>query len=119
MKKPKNFRKPGDEGEYNFWQPATDMMTGLVFILMLLVALLGLYLLNTYSGYREGDVPKQETEAEQQADGRGWIETEGQRESNDHDSNGGGGGETESETHETETETETRQTETEPSGGRG
>ena len=119
MKKPKNSRKPGDEGEYNFWQPATDMMTGLVFILMLLVALLGLYLLNTYSGYREGDVPKQETEAEQQADGRGWTETEGQRESNDHDSNGGGGSEAESETHETETETETRQTETEPSGGRG
>lgn len=47
----RNLRK--DEGEFNFWQPATDMMTGLVFILMLIVALLCLYILGDYTGYQE------------------------------------------------------------------
>lgn len=36
-------RRKDQNGEYNYWQPATDMMTGLVFVLMLIVALLGLY----------------------------------------------------------------------------
>lgn len=40
-------RRKDQNGEYNYWQPATDMMTGLVFVLMLIVALLGLYLLVT------------------------------------------------------------------------
>ena len=35
-------RRKDQNGEYNYWQPATDMMTGLVFVLMLIVALLGL-----------------------------------------------------------------------------
>ena len=39
--------------EYNFWQPATDMMSGLVFVLVLIIALLGLYLLSDYTGYEE------------------------------------------------------------------
>lgn len=42
-------QKPNEE--YNFWQPATDMMSGLVFVLVLIIALLGLYLLSDYTGY--------------------------------------------------------------------
>ncbi len=45
-------RRKDQNGEYNYWQPATDMMTGLVFVLMLIVALLGLYLLSDYTGYK-------------------------------------------------------------------
>jgi len=37
-------KNKGNE-DYNFWQPATDMMTGLVFILLLVIVLLGLRLL--------------------------------------------------------------------------
>lgn len=44
-------QKPNEE--YNFWQPATDMMSGLVFVLVLIIALLGLYLLSDYTGYEE------------------------------------------------------------------
>lgn len=43
-------RQKSDE-EYNFWQPATDMMSALVFVLVLVIALLGLYLLSDYTNY--------------------------------------------------------------------
>lgn len=46
-------RRNEPESEYNFWQPATDMMSGLVFVLILIIALLGLYLLSDYTGYEE------------------------------------------------------------------
>lgn len=46
-------RRNEPENEYNFWQPATDMMSGLVFVLILIIALLGLYLLSDYTGYEE------------------------------------------------------------------
>lgn len=49
----KRTKKKREEGEYNFWQPATDMMTGLVFILMLIIMLLGLYLLDSYGDTEE------------------------------------------------------------------
>lgn len=55
------MRKPPKKehnGDYNFWQPATDMMTGLVFVLMLIVAVLGLYILNAYTGYEDATVDK-------------------------------------------------------------
>lgn len=86
------FRKSKHDDEYNFWQPATDLMTGLVFILMLLVALLGLYLLYTPSLYdamepttealvdeEEGDTFESETyewvdEEEGDGDGDGEYE---------------------------------------------
>lgn len=41
MKKPK---KRNDE-DINFWQPTSDLMSGLVYILMLVIVLLGLYLM--------------------------------------------------------------------------
>lgn len=41
MKKPK---KRNDE-DLNFWQPTSDLMSGLVYILMLVIVLLGLYLM--------------------------------------------------------------------------
>lgn len=50
-----------EESEYNFWQPATDMMSGLVFILILIIALLGLYILSDYTGDEE--VPSSSSEA--------------------------------------------------------
>lgn len=43
----KNPKDKNQGEDFNFWQPATDLMTGLVFILMLLVTLLGLFLLYT------------------------------------------------------------------------
>ncbi len=46
-------RRNEPENEYNFWQPATDMMSALVFVLVLIIALLGLYLLSDYTGYEE------------------------------------------------------------------
>ena len=46
-------RRSEPENEYNFWQPATDMMSALVFVLVLIIALLGLYLLSDYTGYEE------------------------------------------------------------------
>ena len=39
----KKIKKRNDE-ELNFWQPTSDLMSGLVYILMLIIVLLGLYL---------------------------------------------------------------------------
>ena len=46
-------RRQDPDAEYNFWQPATDMMSALVYVLLLIIALLGLYLLNDYTGLEE------------------------------------------------------------------
>lgn len=43
-------RRQDPDAEYNFWQPATDMMSALVYVLLLIIALLGLYLLSNYTG---------------------------------------------------------------------
>ena len=43
-------RRQDPDAEYNFWQPATDMMSALVYVLLLIIALLGLYLLRDYTG---------------------------------------------------------------------
>ena len=56
-------RKQKQDSEYSFWQPATDLMSSLAFILMLVIALLGLYILSDYTGYTEGNYPEQETYA--------------------------------------------------------
>lgn len=45
-------RRQDPDAEYNFWQPATDMMSALVYVLLLIIALLGLYLLSNYTGLR-------------------------------------------------------------------
>ena len=47
----KRNRQPASK--FNFWQPATDMMSGLVFVLILVIALLCLYILHDYTGYEE------------------------------------------------------------------
>lgn len=47
----KKNRQPASK--FNFWQPATDMMSGLVFVLILVIALLCLYILHDYTGYEE------------------------------------------------------------------
>ena len=46
-------RRQDPDAEYNFWQPATDMMSALVYVLLLIIALLGLYLLSDYTDYEE------------------------------------------------------------------
>lgn len=46
-------RRQDPDAEYNFWQPATDMMSALVYVLLLIIALLGLYLLSDYAGLEE------------------------------------------------------------------
>lgn len=103
------FRKQGRDGEYNFWQPATDLMTGLVFILMLLVALLGLYLLYTPSLFdamepstealaeEQGDIPETGGYGELEGDGADEEEGDGygdgeDNEEGDDDGNGDGDG---------------------------
>ena len=67
-------RRKDQNGEYNYWQPATDMMTGLVFVLMLIVALLGLYLLSDYTGYKydETEGVEETTAQETRPDDDGW-----------------------------------------------
>ena len=40
----KRNRKRGTDEEINFWQPASDMFSALLLILMLVILLLGLYL---------------------------------------------------------------------------
>lgn len=46
-------RRQDPDAEYNFWQSATDMMSALVYVLLLIIALLGLYLLSNYTGLEE------------------------------------------------------------------
>ena len=46
-------RRQDPDAEYNFRQPATDMMSALVYVLLLIIALLGLYLLSDYTGLEE------------------------------------------------------------------
>ena len=46
-------RRQYPDAEYNFWQSATDMMSALVYVLLLIIALLGLYLLSNYTGLEE------------------------------------------------------------------
>ena len=60
-------QKPNEE--HNFWQPATDMMSGLVFVLVLIIALLGLYLLSDYTGYEEASSVSSEGPS---SSGTGW-----------------------------------------------
>lgn len=75
-------RRNEPENEYNFWQPATDMMSALVFVLVLIIALLGLYLLSDYTGYEEATSSSEEAASSEEAsssevnddDGRGsWY----------------------------------------------
>ena len=46
-------RRQDPEAEYKFLQSATDMMSDLVYVLLLIIALLGLYLLSDYTGLEE------------------------------------------------------------------
>ena len=46
-------RRQDPDAEYNFWQSATDLMSALVYVLLLIIALLGLYLLSDYTGLEE------------------------------------------------------------------
>lgn len=73
MKKRKNSR-----GELNFWQPSSDLMTGLVLILILIIILLLLYLLYTPESI-EGDLTNGTTVDTDDYDGYGStdLSTEG------------------------------------------
>lgn len=86
-------RRKDQNGEYNYWQPATDMMTGLVFVLMLIVALLGLYLLSDYTGYKYDETEGVEETTAQETrpddDGWSWKEYKG---NGDHEDVGDGAG---------------------------
>lgn len=69
-------RRNEPENEYNFWQPATDMMSALAFVLILIIALLGLYLLSDYTGYEEATSSSEEAASSEanDDDGRGsWY----------------------------------------------
>ena len=84
----KRHRQEPNE-EYNFWQPATDMMSGLVFVLVLIIALLGLYLLSDYTGYEEASSVSSEEAAssEWHDNDDGWYHERG-----DGDGDGDGNG---------------------------
>lgn len=91
-------RKQKQETEYSFWQPATDLMSSLAFILMLVIALLGLYILSDYTGYTEGYYPAQETSAaeettvQHEGDGDGSWYHDDDHGSGDGDGDGSGDG---------------------------
>lgn len=70
----RKHRKRGQDEEINFWQPASDMFSALLLILMLVILLLGLYLVhipeytlkdpdagNTYADTDNGDVEATDT----------------------------------------------------------
>ncbi|MBR0227946.1 MAG: hypothetical protein IJQ62_06300, partial [Clostridia bacterium] len=70
----KKNRKRGTDEEINFWQPASDMFSALLLILMLVILLLGLYLVhipeytlkdpeagNTYADSDNGDIDATDT----------------------------------------------------------
>ena len=64
-------RRQDPDAEYNVWQPATDMMSALVYVLLLIIALLGLYLLNDYTDYEEPSSSSEE------AASSGWYDDHG------------------------------------------
>ncbi len=68
-------RRQDPDAEYNFWQPATDMMSALVFVLVLVIALLGLYLLSDYTGYEEPSSSSEEAASSgwNNSDPGGWY----------------------------------------------
>ncbi len=91
MKK-KSYKKKVDGEGNNLWQPATDLMTGLVFVLIMLLILLGLYF--TY----EPDTKSVSLESESSAESGTTVaettveqETRGGQETEENE--GGGGGE--------------------------
>ena len=81
-----NKKKRPSSG-YNFWQPATDMMSGLVFVLILVIALLCLYILSDYTGYEEYPASSAAS-----YDDDGWGAGWGDWDWEDWDHDGGGGG---------------------------
>lgn len=72
MKKRKRNR-----GELNFWQPSSDLMTGLVLILILIIILLLLYLMYTPES-ANGDLTNGTTESTNDYDGYGSTESAGE-----------------------------------------
>lgn len=58
--------------KFNFWQPAADMMSGLVFVLILVIALLCLYILHDYTGYEEYPSSSYGASSYDDDDGDGW-----------------------------------------------
>ena len=87
-------RRNEPENEYNFWQPATDMMSGLVFVLILIIALLGLYLLSDYTGYEEAPSSSEQAASSQvdDDDGRGSWYHDDQHGTGDGNGDGDGDG---------------------------
>lgn len=66
----KKNRQPASK--FNFWQPATDMMSGLVFVLILVIALLCLYILHDYTGYEEYPASSYGASSYYEDDWDGW-----------------------------------------------
>ena len=122
MRKP---RKKEPNGEYNFWQPATDMMTGLVFVLMLIVALLGLYILNAYTGYEDATVGGRYDgntsvkKYDQSQDEDNQNNTDDNNDHTDNRSGGGSGGNSREDTTDTTEEEKEQPVIISSGGGRG
>ena len=116
------MRKPPKKehnGDYNFWQPATDMMTGLVFVLMLIVAVLGLYILNAYTGYEDATVDKPyngTTAVKKYNDDQNTNQNNDDQNDDSHTSGGGSGGDNQKDEEEQQ---EQQQIITSGGGGRG
>lgn len=66
----KKNRQPASK--FNFWQPATDMMSGLVYVLILVIALLCLYILHDYTGYEEYPASSYGASSYYEDDWDGW-----------------------------------------------
>lgn len=118
--------------EFNFWQPASDLLSGLLLVLLLIIVLLGLYLVHyskeeikevyetEYENETEGEEENKENDDDEYKDDAiGDTYNEEDDEENENTSGGGGGGgESEHETEESESETE-RQTEVQSGGSWG
>ena len=92
-------RRQDPDAEYNFWQSATDMMSALVYVLLLIIALLGLYLLSDHTGLEEPSSSSEEAASSgwHDDDYDGWHDGGADDESEDlipaHvDAEGAGGG---------------------------
>ena len=90
-------RKQNQNEDFNFWQTSSDVMTGLVIILLLIISLLAFYVLTVNDQIDQGIYPYggDEQYDGNDKDGTGYQEDDDEGHYDEHhtsDSSGGGGG---------------------------
>lgn len=84
-------RKHQKEEDFNFWQPSTDMMTGLVLILLLVILLLGLFVVGEEKQTTQYGTGTGSTNDKQSVTWQGWG-IPGMRDNNSSQGTGSNGG---------------------------